>query len=315
MPKRLSYFPDENATSSYLATCKELLAKQMHTQTSQLTLTPGSTQSFFQAMAALTKPGDQILIEEPTYEPFLKSAAFLGLRILRFSRSAEFARDWPELKRKARRARLILLANPHCPTGWMYSAQQLAQIARIGPPVILDEVYLPVFTDGSATLFPKRKPHNVVALSGLSKTLGLSNLRIGWVSSSKPLARQIFRVGVQMHIEMPLPSLVAASEALKLWPQIVKRLHKLANDNRPVVQEFNQHHPGFLSHDGAQGHYVALRVPARFRDSEAFSRAMLRHSIFVRPCTPFEMKKHVRLHMLLEKDAFRRVFGKIASYY
>ena len=49
----------------------------------------------FLALAALVEPGDEVLVEHPTYEPLIAAARFLGAGIARFHRRAEtgFALD------------------------------------------------------------------------------------------------------------------------------------------------------------------------------------------------------------------------------
>ena len=101
------------------------------------------------AMAATFEPGDEVLIEEPTYELLLNTAAFLGAKIRRFPRHASnaFAID-PEDVRKAvtPRTRLIVITNLHNPSSVQVDEATLRQIgewaAAVGARVLVDEVYL-----------------------------------------------------------------------------------------------------------------------------------------------------------------------------
>src|SRR5215208_6593678 len=49
----------------------------------------GTTFANHLAMAALIKPGDEVLFEQPAYEPMLAAARYLGAEVKRFSRKFE----------------------------------------------------------------------------------------------------------------------------------------------------------------------------------------------------------------------------------
>ena len=70
-------------------------------------------------MAALISPGDEVLIERPTYEPLLRAASFLGANIKRFDRCANngFGIDLDQIESAVSDAtRLIILTNLHNPS-------------------------------------------------------------------------------------------------------------------------------------------------------------------------------------------------------
>jgi histidinol-phosphate/aromatic aminotransferase/cobyric acid decarboxylase-like protein len=77
----------------------------------------GTSMANFLAMAALIEPGDEVLIEQPTYEPLLGAASFLGADIKRFEREAPDFRLDPETVRAAisDKTRLIVITNLHGP--------------------------------------------------------------------------------------------------------------------------------------------------------------------------------------------------------
>src|SRR5215467_4877838 len=80
----------------------------------------GTSLANYLALAATTEPGDEILVEHPTYELILSTARYLGLEIKRFSRRAEnnFAIDPAEVERNlTSRTRVIAVCNLHNPSG------------------------------------------------------------------------------------------------------------------------------------------------------------------------------------------------------
>src|SRR5438270_14019257 len=62
----------------------------------------GTSLANYLALAAITGPGDEVLIEQPSYGPILDVAQYLGLTVRRFARPADsdFARDLGDLERQ-----------------------------------------------------------------------------------------------------------------------------------------------------------------------------------------------------------------------
>src|ERR1700685_1397053 len=160
----------------------------------------GTSMANHLAMAALVEPGDEVLIEEPTYGAILSTAEYLGAKIRRFPRKFEsgFQLDPREVERSVTpRTRLIVLTNLHNPTGVRApdAAIRIAgEIARsLGAHVLVDEVYLETCFDSpwqSAFLLGQ----NFVATGSLTKAYGLSGLRCGWIFAAKPLAERMWRL-------------------------------------------------------------------------------------------------------------------------
>ncbi len=67
----------------------ERIAAHHAVRPSQVVTATGCSMANFLALAALLSPGDEVLIERPTYDPLLLAASHLGARIVRFDRPAE----------------------------------------------------------------------------------------------------------------------------------------------------------------------------------------------------------------------------------
>src|SRR5260370_42603467 len=86
---------------------------------SVVTISGGTSMANHLAMAAAVEHGDEVLIEQPTYEPLLAVAEYFGARIKRFSRSFGngFRVEAAEVaKQITPRTRLIVLTNLHNPS-------------------------------------------------------------------------------------------------------------------------------------------------------------------------------------------------------
>ena len=108
----------------------------------------GTSLANYLAFTSITEPGDEILVEQPTYELILSTARYLGLEIKRFPRRAEndFAIDLADVERKITpRTRAIVICNLHNPTGAITPDATLRDIGALadktGAYVLVDEVY------------------------------------------------------------------------------------------------------------------------------------------------------------------------------
>src|SRR5262249_53766792 len=109
------------------------------------TATGCSGANFF-ACAALLEPGDEVLVESPFYDPLPASARLLGAEVRTFPRRFESAWDLePDAVASALtpRTRMILLSNPHNPTGTVARPDHLDAIGALaaarGISVLVDE--------------------------------------------------------------------------------------------------------------------------------------------------------------------------------
>src|SRR5207248_5399529 len=152
------------------------------------------------AMAALLEHGDEVLIEQPTYDPLLAIAEYLGAKIKRFPRRFEesFRIDLAELEKQTTpRTRLIALTNLLNPSSVLVeeaTLQKIGEIAReLGARVQVDEVYLEAMFENSPASSVSLGPE-FVATSSLTKGYGLSGLRCGWILAEAELAERVRRL-------------------------------------------------------------------------------------------------------------------------
>src|SRR3990172_4297138 len=176
----------------------EAIASRLHVPTDAVVTAMGTSFANHLAMATLISPGEEVLIEEPTYEPLLALAHYLGADVRRFPRPFEnqFQIRSEEIsKRISSRTRLIIITNLHNPSGVQTSEATLREIAEIAcsvaAHVLVDEVYL-------ETLFANRPKTGfllapqLITTSSLTKAFGLSGLRCGWILAEPELATRMW---------------------------------------------------------------------------------------------------------------------------
>src|ERR1700720_1917120 len=223
----------------------EALAAHRHVPPENVvTIFGGTSMANHLAMAALLQHGDEVLIEEPTYEPILAVAEYFGARVKRFPRSFEngFRVDVEAIaKQITSRTRLIVLTNLHNPSSVLVdegTLRQIGEMARgVGARVLVDEVYFEAMFEAA----PRSSIHlgtGFVTTSSLTKGYGLSGLRCGWILAEPDIAQRMRILHDIFGAVGPQPSERLSVVALANLPKFVARAKRILESNRAVLSEF-----------------------------------------------------------------------------
>jgi len=165
----------------------------------EVLVTAGATEAIAAALLALCEPGDEVLTFEPYYDSYAAciAMAMAERRVVQL-RTPDFRFDPDALARAVTpRTRILLLNSPHNPTGKVFDALELEQIARVCIEhdliAITDEVYEHIVFEGShiplATL-PGMRDRTLLISSG-GKTFSFTGWKVGWVCGPAPLVRAV----------------------------------------------------------------------------------------------------------------------------
>lgn len=295
---------------------KELIGKKIGLGAENITFSVGSSMALLQALAAVTKTGDTILIEDPQYEPFLAQSRFLGLKIKLFKRTGDEEKDFLSLKRKAKGVRLVLLSNPHSPLGQRYGKAFFEQLLKLFPICIIDEVFEPLFSGGELTVLPGNNSKGLISLHSFTKSIGLGNLRLGVIRAHADVIHNCNLQATNFHIDVPNMSILYAQHAFRNWETIIQTLGAAADRGRSSVQDFYQKHPKYLSHNFERGFFGMLKVPSRFRTGERFSKEVLEQTgFYLRPGKLFNLPQWVRFHIFTSTAQSEKLWTYLGRQY
>jgi len=205
----------------------------------------GTSLSNYLALAAVTEAGDEILVEQPTYDPLLAVARYLGLEINRFQRPAEanFSIELADLERHlTRRTRAIVLCNLHNPSGALAPDSVLREIAglarKVDAYVIVDEVYREMLFEAEPQSSFHLDPERFIVTNSLTKAYGLSGLRCGWVLAPEALAARMWRLHDIHCGTYAYPAEWLSVAAFARLPQISARMKAMLDENRALLHGF-----------------------------------------------------------------------------
>jgi N-succinyldiaminopimelate aminotransferase len=168
----------------------------------EVLVTAGATEALSATLLALLEPGDEVVTFEPFYDAYGGLIALAGgeHRTVRL-RAPDFQPDLDELAAVVTdRTRIILINNPHNPTGTVFSRETLELIVdlahRHDALIVTDEVYehltfgvphIPVAT------LPGARERTVTISSG-GKTFSTTGWKIGWLSAPAAIVTAILAV-------------------------------------------------------------------------------------------------------------------------
>jgi len=276
---------------------------------SVVTISGGTSMANHLAMAAAIEHGDEVLIEQPTYEPLLALAEYLGAKVKRFPRTFEnnFRVDIDELaKQITPRTRLIALTNLHNPSGVLAGEAALRKVGELASSararVLVDEVYLEAMFEDA----PRSAVHlgrQFIATSSLTKGYGLSGLRCGWILAEPELAEKMRRLNdifgaVGPHVTERL-SVIALSQL----PKISARAKRILGTNRATLNQFFDTRQDV---DVVRTKFGTTSFPRlRNGDGDKLSALLLaKYDTAVVPGRFFESPQHVRIAMCCEPEMF-----------
>ncbi|HWC55506.1 MAG TPA: pyridoxal phosphate-dependent aminotransferase, partial [Sphingomicrobium sp.] len=194
----------------------------------------GTSMANFVAMAALISPGDEVLIERPTYEPLLGAASFLGADIKRFDRRPETGWRIDVSAAVSDQTRLIVISNLHNPSSALANDNDLRALGdvakKVGARVLVDEVYL------DSAIPPRRSSAHLgpefIATNSLTKVYGLSGLRCGWILAEPDLAERMWRLNDLFGVNQAHPAERLACIAFDRIDEVVGDTPAMLDRNR-----------------------------------------------------------------------------------
>ena len=263
----------------------------------------GTSMANHLVLSTLLEPGDEVLIEQPAYEPLVAVARYLKATIKRFRR--EFDDGFqvnPEIIRKqiTSRTKLIVFTNLHNPSGVRTGNQTLREVGliakEVGAKVLVDEVYLEcAFPQSGEKISAFHLGNEFITTSSLTKAYGLSGLRCGWILAEPELVRRIWLMNDLFSATPPHTSELLSVIALNKLPQIAERAKSLLQTNRRLLLELVDSVNYFLQTVIPElGTIVFPRIKSM--DPEKFIKTLRdMYDTSVVPGSFFDMPEHFRL--------------------
>jgi alanine-synthesizing transaminase len=303
-----------------LASAREAVARELACDAADIVITASTSEAYSFLFKLLCDPGDAVLTARPSY-PLLEHLAALEL-IERQSFALEFHQRWeidPGRLREelTERTRAVLVVNPNNPTGSYVTAPEQDAIARLGLPVIADEVFHPFAFGDRAPSFVRDDVLSFT-LGGLSKSAGLPHYKLGWIRVSGPgkaAAIEALELIADNFLSVATPVQVALPELLAIAPTIREAIQIRISQNLATLREtFERYHAArVLPVEG--GWSAVIRVPRIESDETVALRLIEEHGVIVHPgyFFDFDTEGHIVVSLLTEVRTFEEGMARLIS--
>jgi N-succinyldiaminopimelate aminotransferase len=265
-------------------------------------VTAGATEALAAALlAVLGDPADEVVVFEPYYDSYAAVAALAGARLVTVPlRWPGFQPDLDDLRAAVTdRTRVILVNDPHNPTGAVFSAEVREEIVRLAERhdalIVTDEVYEHLVFDGPhvpiATL-PGAWERTLTISSG-GKTFSTTGWKIGWITGPAALIDAVLAVKQFLTYVNGSPFQPAIATGLRLGDDFFRGIADAMRAKRDVLGA-GLRAAGFAVSEPAGSYFtVADARPLGAADAAAFCRALPeRAGVVAIPLTAFTTPGH-----------------------
>jgi len=147
-------------------------------------VTSGTSPAMLLVFGLLCEPGDEVVIGAPHYPCYPNFVRFCGATPVSVPTDpADGYQLDPERVERVltSRTRAVVVGSPANPTGCLQRPGTLRGLARLGVPLVADEIYQGLVYDDAEVLSALALDADAFVLDGFSKRYAMTGFRLGWV--------------------------------------------------------------------------------------------------------------------------------------
>lgn len=322
------YRPDPaGLRSAREAVAADYARRGIRVEPGDVVLTASTSEAYALLFKLLCDPGDAVLVPQPSYPLFALLTRLEGVAAQPYR--LEYHGAW-WIDRESvsaaltSRTRAVLVVSPNNPTGSLLRAADrdwlIDLCAQRGVTLIADEVFAdyPLSPRGDGCSAAGGEGVLTFSLGGLSKSVGLPQLKLAWLAASGPRP-EVFEalrrlemiadtyLSVSTPVQLAAPRLI--DEGRTIRAAIADRLDRNLQQLRAMVSA----HPAISLLEPEGGWSAVLRVPATQSEETLVLRALEEARVLVHPGYFFDFPREAFLvvSLLPEPDAFAAAISRL----
>jgi len=295
----------------------------------RVVLTASTSEAYAWLFKLLCDAGDTVLVPRPSYPLFEHLTQLEGVRSVPFNLEyhARWEIDFATLQSAPDTTRALIVVSPNNPTGSYVTAGDADRLAALcrdrGWALIADEVFAdyPLETDAPMTDIAARADVPAFSLGGLSKTVGLPQLKLGWiVAGGPPAACSAALAGLELiadsFLSVNTPVQVAACHLLERGAAIRTQIHDRVRGNLSQLRKTADEFPACEVLRVEGGWSAVIRVPATRTEEQLILELLDREGILVHPGYFFDFSReaYVVVSLLVSPDVFHDGVRRLMRY-
>jgi aspartate/methionine/tyrosine aminotransferase len=278
-------------------------------------VTTGASEANFIVVAALAKPGDQVIVEHPNYPSLYEVPRSLGCQVdlLTLKFEDKFKPDIDKLEKMITpETKLVSLTHPNNPTGSIISQKDLKRVVELVESyntfLLFDETYRHMAFDAilppAAALSP-----NVISISSMSKCYGIPGIRTGWLATkNKAVLESTLAVREQLSISNNALSEIITLNVLRKKDLFLNKAQERIKKNRNIVSDWikTQKDLEWVFPRAGVVSFPRLKHPVEIDPEALYRKLAEKYKTFVVPGRCFEMpNNHFRLGFGADAEEIR----------
>jgi aspartate aminotransferase len=322
----LSYSHSAGFESYRIKLAKYYRKNDIPVDAEDIIITTGGSEALLFAMGSITDPGDEVIIPEPFYANYNGFATASGVKIVPIKGSIEDNFSLPAISEFEKlitdKTKAILLCNPGNPTGYLYTREEIQQLAELALKhdlfIVADEVYREFAYDGV-------KHHSIMSIPGLeqnaimvdsvSKRYSMCGARIGCLVSKNLEVMTAAMKFAQARLSPPTFAQIAAEAALDTPDAYFEEVNKEYTERRNLLIEGLERIKGVKVAKPKGAFYCIAELPVE--NADKFAQWLLEdfefngETVMVAPAagfysTPNTGMNQVRIAYVLKKENLER---------
>lgn len=236
-----------------------------------IVFTPGVVPAFNVAYQAFTQPGDGIIVPSPSYYPFFDGVRNNGRKVVAcplVEADGYWTLDFDLLERQVKDPdnKVLILSNPHNPTGRCWTAQELERLGTLcaenGVILLSDEIHADLIMEGGCHTcvgtLSQRIVDNTIFHFAPSKTFNLAGLQTAYTVIPNPELRQRFTAAITANrvINMNWFGQVALETAYNQCEGYVDALCRYVSANMDYMADYLKENLPMLKMRRSEGTYM-----------------------------------------------------------
>jgi len=299
----------------------------------RIALASSTSEAYSWLFKLLTDAGYEVLVPRPSY-PLFDHLTRLDLVVARpydLEYHGSWSIDFASVERAlSSRTRALLLVSPNNPTGSFVSAEALERLAAICAPrriaLIADEVFIDYELEpgaaASAGRVSARGDVLSFALGGLSKAVGLPQVKLAWIATGGPeadVAAALDRLEVigDAYLSVSTPVQVAAPALLTRGAGVRLQIAARVAANYRALQSAARSAPacGALRSEG--GWYAVLQVPTLESEEQLVVSLLEQEGVLTHPGYFFDFPRESFLvvSLLPPPDVFAGGIDRVLRHF
>lgn len=320
-PRVLRYEPSPAGLADTRQAVSEYYAlRGLYVPAERILLTASTSEAYAYLFKLLADPGDHVLVPRPSYPLFEYLATMEHVAVqqypLVYHAGWSIAMDDLAAIVDAR-TRAIVLVNPNNPTGSYVRREELEALPKLGVPLISDEVFWDYRFDLGGPSLATVEDCLTFTMSGLSKSAGLPQMKLGWIVVNGPEAERREAMEklewiADTYLSVGAPVQCAAPSLIEAGAEIQSQIRERTALNLAFAREtFAGSAADILQVEA--GWNVIVRVP-RVRTEEEWTLELLdKENVLVQPgfFYDFDTEAFLVLSLLTPPAIFREGAGRL----